>query len=62
MLKVSVGVVTGCRLERQVIGVDSRKKPVIFIFSITSGFGAPCKSGAISMEVQRQELETGYSP
>ena len=61
-LKVAVGVVMGCRLDRQVIGVDSSKKPVIFVFSIVSVFGAQCTSGAISMEAQRPELEADYSP
>jgi hypothetical protein len=48
-----------CRLDRQVIGVDSWKKPVIFLFSVAS---AQCTSEVISMEVQGPELEAGYSP
>ena len=55
-------MVMGCRLDRQVIGVDSSKKPMIFVFSIVSVFGAQCTSGAISMEAQRPELEADYSP
>jgi len=57
-LKVAVGVVTGCRLDRQIIGVDSRKKPVIFLFSIVSAFGEQCTSGAISVEVQRRGAQS----
>jgi hypothetical protein len=51
-----------CRLDRQVIGVHSRKKPVIIFFAVVSEFGGQCTSGAISMEVQGSELEAGYSP
>jgi hypothetical protein len=59
--KITVGAGTWWRLDGHVIGVDARKKNVIFLLLHTV-CAAHSVSVTISFELQRSELEANYSP